>query len=95
MSEQTEAFEAILSKWKNERIQPLGTRVMELEDRDLVIGERTEELIALCREHGTSAELADTADKFGGIEKFVGQLIQASDAQGTTLRPTAHDGGDD
>lgn len=95
MSEQAETFEAILSKWKNERIQPLGSRVIEPEEKDHIIEERTKELITLCHEHGTSAELADTADKFGGIEKFVGQLIQASDAQGTTLRPTAHDGGDD
>ena len=95
MSGPSETFEASLNKWKNERIQPLGSQGIEQNERDYVISERTRELAALCREHGTYAELVNTAETFGGIENFVRHLIQVSDAQGTTLRPTAHDGADD
>jgi hypothetical protein len=95
MNDRQETFEAFFSKWKNERIQPLGIQGIEPDDRDHVIAERAGELDTLCRERGTHAELVETAKSFGGIENFVRHLIQISDAQGTTLRPTAHDGADD
>jgi hypothetical protein len=95
MNDRQETFEACLSKWKNERIQPLGSQGIEPDKREYVIAERASELDALCRERGTHAELVEAAETFGGIENFVRHLIQVSDAQGTTLRPTAHDGADD
>jgi hypothetical protein len=95
MNDRQETFEASLSKWKNERIQPLGSQGIEPDDRDHVIAERASELDTICRERGTHAELVEAAKSFGGIENFVRHLIQVSDAQGTTLRPTAHDGADD
>ena len=95
MSDPPETFEASLSKWKNERIQPLGSQGIEPDDRDYVVAERAGELVTLCRERGTYADLVDTAKSFGGIDNFVRHLIQIADAQGSTLRPTAHDGADD
>lgn len=95
MSDPSETFEASLSKWKNERIQHLGSQGIKPDERDYVISERASELTTLCHQQGTYAELVDTAEAFGGIENFVRHLIQVSDAQGTTLRPTAHDGADD
>ncbi len=95
MSEDSETFDAFLNKWKNERIQPLGSRSIETDDRDYVIAERASELIKLCRGRGSYAELVGIAQSFGGIEGFVRHLIEAGDSQGTTVRPTAHDGADD
>ncbi len=95
MSDTPETFEASLSKWKNERIQPLGSQGIEPNEREYVIAERAGELVTLCRERGTYADLVETARSFGGIDNFVRHLIEISDAQGTTLRPTAHGGADD
>ncbi len=95
MRDPSQTFEASLNKWKNERIQPLGSQGIEPDERDHVIAARVTELVALCRQQDTYAELVNAAKSFGGIEDYVRHLIQVSDAQGTTLRPTAHDGADD
>lgn len=47
MSDRPETFEVFLHKWKNERIQPLGSRGMESDERDHVIAERAGELVTL------------------------------------------------
>lgn len=95
MSAPPETFEATLIKWQNARILPLGAQEIAPDQRDYVINERTVELAELCRERGNYAELVAAATSFGGIEDFVRHLIQATDARGTSSRPTAHDGADD
>ena len=95
MSVPPETFEATLINWQNARILPLGAQEIAPDQRDYVINERTIELSELCRERGNYAELVAAAISFGGIEDFVRHLIQATNAQGTSSRPTAHDGADD
>ena len=95
MSDSPETFEAFLSKWKNERLLPRGHKEIELDKRNYAISERANELETMCRERGTYTELVNTARSFGSIDNFIRDLIKLSDAQGTILRPTAHDGADD
>ena len=95
VSAQSKTFEAFLGKWRNERIQPVGAQRIEPAARDRIVAERASELVAHCRESGNSAQLVEVARSFGGVEDFVRHLIQASDAQGSTLRPTARDKADD
>ena len=94
MSEKTRILRCVLSHWINERIQKLGE--VDPVDREDIVEKKAAELVARSGNFaGFHGKLDEVALPYGGVKEYVRHLYQLADAQGSTTRPTAHDGADD
>jgi len=69
-------FESFLKDWTAKRIHPLDAKVVDSVDREYLIDQRSNELIALTIELGFYADIIAVAHPHGGVNSYVRYLYQ-------------------